>query len=85
MTNNPDTRNSLHLHRTIDVRQEARAALLAYAYLRGRPYHQVERPNSTTPDWTNVKRIAKKFGGEPFVASNIDDWAIQPEKAAIAA
>lgn len=34
---------SLHNHRTLDVRNEARAAQLAYAYLRGKRYRQVEQ------------------------------------------
>ena len=35
-------RFKLFIHRTVDIRIEARATLLAYAYLRGREYLSVE-------------------------------------------
>ena len=64
-----DRRQSLHLHRTIDVRREARHALLAYAFLRHMPYRRVEvttrcdklpfdRPR---PDWGRVATIVSNF------------------------
>lgn len=37
-----DTHNELHLHRTRNLREEARATQLAYAYLRGVPLELVE-------------------------------------------
>ena len=61
------------------VRPEARASLLAYAYLRGKNYFTIERPNSSSPDWKNVKRIAKKFSLVPFDEVAFDLWeGIEP-------
>jgi len=71
----------------MDVRREARASLLAYAYLRGMPLHVVERPASRKPDWVNVTRIAKRFGGTAFDEAALKTWAgidrvevVQPHK-----
>lgn len=54
--------NRLRLHRVHVVRKEARAAHLAYAFLRGTPYWMVERNPRTKPDWKNVERIAYRHG-----------------------
>lgn len=59
----------------MDVRKEARASFLAYAFLRGKPLHIVERPNSRTPDWVNVKRITKRFSPVPFDEVAFETWA----------
>ena len=40
--NRPEVRCSLHHHRTIDVRDEARATFLARAFIQGRAYSTVE-------------------------------------------
>jgi hypothetical protein len=58
--------NSLHYHRVVIVRREARATLLAYQYLRGKSYESCEGIGKTTPKWDNVKRMVKKYGGASF-------------------
>lgn len=60
-TNSATARLDLHLHRINVVRKEARAALLAYAFLRRKPYGSVERYTHEPPDWARVKRIAQRF------------------------
>ena len=70
-----DTRTSLHLHRTLDVRREARASLLAYAYLRDKPLETLERPGSRKVNWPDVMRIAKQFGGDDFEPDTLKRWA----------
>lgn len=55
-------RFSLYHHRVCPVRREARASQLAYGFLRGRRYEQLERPDSTPADWGRVRDIAAKFG-----------------------
>lgn len=56
-------RESLHRHRVRDVRSEARAALLAYAFIRGREYATVERPAADNPpDLKRVRQLVEKFG-----------------------
>lgn len=52
----------LRQHRINVVRPEARAACLAYAFLRGRPYRQVERVSYSLPDWTKVAKLVERYG-----------------------
>lgn len=59
---NPFERMRLSSHRTDDVRREARAAQLAYGFLRGREYNQIESPNSSNVDWGRVQKLVEKFG-----------------------
>lgn len=76
----PELQRHLWQHRTVDLRGEQRSALLAYAFLRGRPYAAAEPKAATPPDWERVRRIAEKFGGRPGVpaavaASAVAEWA----------
>lgn len=75
-------RNGLHTHRVIDVRQETRAALLAYAYLRGRPITSCEvkpkggfyRALALNPVFKRAQQIVKKYGtAEAY--DGFQDWA----------
>jgi len=68
-------REQLYRHRTVDVRREQRASLLAYAFLRGRPLAAVEPkrcPEHVYYRGLREKRVAeivKKFGpGRPTLA-----------------
>lgn len=56
-------RYGLHEHRIHDVRPEARHALLAYGFLRGRSYRQLEAAAARPPDWERVGQLVEKFGG----------------------
>lgn len=60
-------RFSLHNHRVVEVRREARASLLAYAFLRGKPLELIERaPRDTSVHAAALRRaerIAWKFSG----------------------
>lgn len=68
----------LRLHRTNEVRNAARAAQLAYAFLRDVPYRKVEAKN-LTPDYLmfrikdEVKRLVAKFGS-PELKNEVDKW-----------
>jgi hypothetical protein len=44
------------------VRDEARAANLAYGFLRGRSYIELEREARTEPNWNRVLTIAQMYG-----------------------
>jgi hypothetical protein len=55
---------SLRDHRRFVVRPEARHALLAYAFLRGRPYAAVERNPRELPDFARVWKIVTRFSPE---------------------
>ncbi len=69
----------LKTHRKHVVRPEARDALLAYAFLRGRAYTQVEGKCHQAPDWGNVERMVVKYGGfdkaNPLPKGAIKSWA----------
>lgn len=68
----------LRSHRTNEVRNAARAAQLAYAFLRGVPYKRVET-TCYTPDYLmfrvkdEVKRLVAKFG-DPAYKAEVDNW-----------
>lgn len=68
-----NTRNyrELNWHRRFHVRPAARAAQLAYGFLKGTPYRKIE-PKTYTSDFDmqyikkEVKRLANKFGRLPY-------------------
>lgn len=62
---NKHFRNGLWLHRTTVVRSEARHTLLAYGFLKGRTYAQLERKCEHAPDWERVKKMIEKYGACP--------------------
>lgn len=77
-------------HRTSDVRREARSAQLAYGFLRGRTYRQIERECYSPPDWKRVEALVVKYGGgsPADVKQKLQIWMDQKEtdgSAAIAA
>lgn len=56
----------LRTHRIQGVRREARLSLLAYGFIRGRPYAACEKAaNDNPPDMVRVKQLVEKFGGVP--------------------
>jgi len=57
-----DQRGELAGHRKGAVRCEARDALLAYCFLRGKRYLAVEPKRFTDPDWKNIERMVLKYG-----------------------
>jgi len=59
---NYQLQNQLHQHRVTVVRSAARSTLLAYQYLRGKPYRMCEN-NPESVDWSAVKRMVKQYGG----------------------
>ncbi len=79
-----DTRDfhELNWHRRYHVRPAARAAQLAYAFLRDVPYKVVE-PKTYSSEWEmanikkEVKRLATKFGRLPYGKNydeEVDKW-----------
>jgi hypothetical protein len=70
-----DVRWGLYSHRVATVRPEARVALLAYAYLRGRPYVALERAPRTPPNWEKVVALANRYGDKKVSAETIAAWA----------
>lgn len=78
----------LRSHRTWDVRNEARHALLAYAFLRGRSYLSVEPLGKTNKsrqspliDWTRIHKLVVKYGSDRTVlVETVRDWGLQIPK-----
>jgi len=53
----------LNHHRTSVVRSHTRKNLLAYGCLRGTPYQAMELKCFEVPNFAEVEKIAKRFGG----------------------
>ena len=74
-----DARLGLHRHLIHEVRPEARHALLAYGFLRGRDYRHLEFKAARAPDWDRVQKLVEKFGAAtkadlPIVAQRFAQW-----------
>lgn len=61
---NPRHREGLSRHRRSVVRGEARHTLLAYGFLRGKTYQQMEQRvrDDVYPDFQRVWRMVEKYG-----------------------
>jgi len=53
---------TLNKHRKVVLRKEARNILLAYGFLNGKEYSQLETRANFEPDWSSIRRYVKKFG-----------------------
>lgn len=79
-----ETRTGLYLHRVRDVRSEARAALLAYGFLRGRPYAALEKVGNHRQahalDLPRIVKLAQKYGPPDNVPEYkaVRDWLLDP-------
>lgn len=71
---NKDFRARLEFHRKHKVRPEARATLLAYAYIRGIPYKKVESDAKHQPDWNRVSTMVKKYGSGYLDQGDLKKW-----------
>jgi len=71
---------SLQEHRRIEVRSEARYALIAYAFLRGKEYFAIERKchNVDKNLWREVEKNVKRFTTEEdtrIVLQRFEEWS----------
>lgn len=57
-------RDMMHQHRTMEVRTEARAAHLAYGFLRGRALQEMELYCYSPPPWKRTREIVMSHGRE---------------------
>ncbi len=55
------TRNGLWYHRKYVVGVEARLTLIAYGYLRGKAYREIEQKAEKAIDWKRVEAMVKKY------------------------
>lgn len=61
-TRDPALRAGLGCHRVTIVRSEARHTLLAYGFIRGRPYEAMEPKCRKPVNWDKVKKMVQKYG-----------------------
>ena len=54
-------RESLYEHRTWSVRRAARNTQIAYGYIRGKSYRQIENKANSEPDWKSVYDMVRKY------------------------
>lgn len=73
-----DTFWGLRSHRTYEVRNEARSAQLAYAFINGTPYEKVEPTvcKDNKPDIDRIKRLVKKYAPPTTTGydSALENW-----------
>lgn len=76
-------------HRINAVRVECRLALLAYGFLRGRTYQQIEQTAHDKPDFTSLTKMVYRFAEQPTsdMVKQVADWygVTLPEAKAAAA
>jgi hypothetical protein len=80
----PELQRSLWLHRTVDLRQEQRSAMIAYAFLRGKLYRSVERKAASAPNLKRVRELVRKFGpirGNAEESIRLEEWIAAPVAA----
>lgn len=79
-------RESLYRHRIDVVRYEARHTNIAYGFLRGRTYAQIEANPKTPPNWDKVRKMVEKYGTHipPFWYNAITDFKAHDESVLVA-
>ena len=68
---------ALREHRIEVVRSAARDALIAYGYLRGKAYRQIEqnnKPGKPGPDWNKVIDMIVRFGDYGAIPGPHSEW-----------
>ena len=60
-------REELYRHRIDVVRVAARETHLAYGFIRGRAWADMEQNPETFPNWEAVRKMVKKYGPKDFV------------------
>lgn len=75
----------LRSHRKFDVRHEARSALLAYGFLRGVEYRNIESKTKRQPDLNRIIELVYKYGdyrgqrdGKKIAAEKVTEWRYKP-------
>ena len=61
-----EKREGLYLHRIGTVRRAARHTLLAYGFLRGKKYRQMEAKCEVSPKWPEVFKMVVKYGLQDY-------------------
>ena len=76
-----DLRDKLHSHRVFAVRPEARATQLAYGFLRGRSYSQIEGRALTLPNFGKIQSMVKRYNnteqGDAALCQALNRWFLE--------
>lgn len=87
-----ELREEMHKHRVKDLREESRATLLAYSFIRGKKYRDIEGRSDwgdTDPyvmqQWASrmdkVRAMVNKYGGMPNGTHDVAMWlALEPSR-----
>jgi len=67
---------AIHKHRVTELKTELRAAHLAYGFLRGRDYSEMEQICYTNPDWERIFRTVRKFANGDIrnITQQFSEW-----------
>lgn len=60
----------LREHRIHVVRTECRSANIAYGYMRGRAYKQIEHKCYEQPNWERIATIIRDFSGSKYLSAD---------------
>lgn len=63
----------LQEYRRVSLRAEARDTHIAYGFLKGRSYIEIESTVKRPADWDNIARMVKKYGNARLV-DKLEDW-----------
>lgn len=74
------TKNSLHEHRVLGLRKEARHAQLCYAAVRGIPYSKIERNAKTEPNWKRIFDKLTRHTKDESLIEKVCDWCEEAKK-----
>lgn len=68
---------TLNKHRKYRLRIEARHALLAYGFLNGLEYRQIETHTPRfEPDWNYIEKLVNKFGVSRLTRSDLSEYEL---------
>ena len=65
---------SLRKHRTREIRPEARAAHLAYGFIRDMEYRRMEKEGSKAPNVGEIRRLINKYGPVKVNDDGVKKW-----------
>lgn len=78
-------RSAMAQRERVVIQRQCRSSLLAYGFLRGKPYRLMEliTRDGNDPRWRDVESLIRKYGGEAYadariVAQQITEWKNTP-------
>jgi hypothetical protein len=68
-------------HRKTVIRSAARNTVLAYGFLRGLQYRDIEAKAYSAPEWKDVLRMVRRYGDRYVSEQEFESWKSQPERS----